>query len=340
MTRSKLEFVRIVRNDAAEVPVRHVDRATREFLKAGRLTRDDAFECVSLAERYWAQAAPSKAPQKKTVRTVRSVRLDMQARADQYLRDLEPHVAQLRRELFNSATPFSSLRKAAAWIELHSTYQPQPINIPAALKLGQAADEAREMNPWSDYEYVMRPLSMVVVRKNGKYGLVAFKRGTPLDHLKRVSKRWAALTGFDAEHLRAYVLAGVKPTLQSMSVEFRMVEPEGGHRDQPRLKRALVSLEMDARDVTLEQFDEIYRYIRKHLGMKRKKALRPFDHMLLEVVSAHGGPPRQFNSKSFWSAVHADRRLSASRAHRSPAALRERYRRMKSKRVMGEVLNG
>ena len=224
------------------------------------------------------------------------IRPSDRVRSDRYCDEFEPDVCAIRKDLFGSSKiPFRSAMEARAWInatakeERDEREMAEPASIQRqisalAAKTGLLVDVRSAILAY--------PLKM---RKdqNSHVVHVGICADGKLAKIAAFAQR-VALTGFHRAAVTWWVLLDIRPVVPRLRINRQLIGDRTG-----------VTLEVNAPDVTWKEWCDFYRSIRPVVSTKRQVPARHI--RILELVTKHGGPPRNNGTKTqFWKRILYD----------------------------------
>ena len=162
-------------------------------------------------------------------------------------------------------------------------------------------------------------------------GRIPIPKNSPLVSLYHVSQQIANATGFSQASVVAYILADLKPLLARARL---YIEPLFG---RPFLSGSKATIELLASDVTHDNWQLLFRTIRRLWRLDTKRELNDSDQQLLDMIEQLGRPPKTKRiPKAFWKQVcerwnAAEAQKPKPHCHQDWRATRNRFQRLKDK---------
>ena len=271
----------------------------------------------------------------------------LRARASELSAALRPHVLRWRERLLGSGNvPMRGLHQAETWL-LVTAGPPPPsddfiIAADDAEALSALKDRVQSRRAWIGMTGPSTSACFVhYFAGDGGAGSAYVRRGSILAELGWWCQRVERQTGLSERSLVAAVLCDIWPgqrvtlsdgtrgTAPGLSLVEVARHGEGPRwHDMPELRRTLVTLTIDERDIS----DRAFREIRQHLTRGRRAAAekRPTRRQaaIAEQVAIQGGAPQPYFQRAFWEAVC--KRLPAASRPTDWRAIARAYRRIGS----------
>jgi hypothetical protein len=301
-----------------------LDMVIGAFVATGQHEQRDISTCIQLVgilQRDGLELPEDKVRQ-QPVRTSRSTRPtpEMRLRSAQLTHQIDASVQAVRRTLFGQpSAPFASLSEAIGWIEGEvrhlnegiaawgrALYQPlwdqalEPSTLagePGTPETSQRVDVLLEAVRAGMIGWVA-PAEQHAPQGEGSRGVL----DAPVCRLQRYVRQLARASGFSAPDVAAYLLADIPPTLDAatISVEHLTVPiPFGGGE----IQRSQVTLTVHARDLSYDEYRDLFRQVRQELHLVRAKGVTDEDIEFLRLVDSLGIPPTGRGSGPYWTRV-------------------------------------
>lgn len=307
----------------------------QHYIENGHTDLGDESECVRLAKRF---ALVQDEQGISFLRLTPSLQID----SDRLAGTITPEVERLRLEYFGKTkAPFRSLSRSAKWIESLGGNVPRP-SEPDLARAGALEVEASQIMEicgsllHCEYETKCIRRWLAYAKPDSRYvHRVAAPPGSKLALLERASRDLSECTGFSQAGIVAYILTGERPLLPFARITRR--HRSHGNRAPAVLESKRAVIELHSRDVTFEQFRQLYLHIREALNIRRAKSLSEEDRVFLEFVRSLGGEhenngKRGKTKKAFWGkALRQWNRDHGERQYKSWIALYRRYNRLKKR---------
>lgn len=303
-----------VRRDALETAMKGILKETSE-----RPERRDVQRCIEwagiIAETF---SRSSNEENQSSSHSLPSLTPGRSLRSDELMEAITPWVEQVRTEIFGSSqVPFSSYKKAVAWIEATAQETPKL----SADEKKQSQTLRREIR---EKARILTRLTGVVISsemgpehhlsfpgKNGQQRLVLVWRNRPLMLLADASRKMETATNFSQALIVAHILAGVPLLLPSARTKIRHSSrtlPTGEILTHYPAFIEFPSLP----DLTLQELTTLYRMMRQEAGLTKAKKISERDTRLCAIVSRLGGVPRT-ETGNFWRKVFFEYNKKAPR---------------------------
>ena len=284
--------------------------------------------------------------------------------SDLLTQKVTPEVKQVRDALSQIChLPFASYTEAVAWLESWCTPAPSSESVE---QQGRILDEIVETTAsqraiWEDLtggtvEISVRFTTLFYARpvpgwqegdeletriaiahyddhtqKAMAEGRIPIPKNSPLVSLYHVSQQIANATGFSQASVVAYILADLKPLLARARL---YIEPLFG---RPFLSGSKATIELLASDMTHDNWQLLFRMIRRLWRLDTKRELNDSDQQLLDMIEQLGRPPKTKRiPKAFWKQVcerwnAAEAQKPKPHCHQDWRATRNRFQRLKDK---------
>lgn len=303
-------LVVVVRQAPKTLPVEALRAAVTETIQRVRDRRtlqhhinETIVRAGGLQEQFRSVEPPPRATESRG-RDISGTDDQCEDRRDQWLRDFEPAVARLRRQLFKApSAPFRSRAEAAAWCAK------QAVPVTAETEVLRFYDTDPEQRK-------------IIVRG------VVVSRQSPADSLRVLSESLARMSGFRDFDVTEHILTGATLRL-SRGVRFGRIDVIAPGLPSVPIRRQVV-ITLDERDVTARRFLDVYRQTREFLQRKEKYGRAAKVDRLLTAVKKRGRPPSDFDA-AYWTAIVADCRADY-RYWRTAATAYQRQRKRQRRR--------
>ena len=343
------EFLDQVLEHAGPLSVNAVLQAVQHFIDTGRAQPHHVAECIQFAggiesDRQREEEVESR-DERPPVQRPTGRRRENELRLTDVLSNIEATVDALRKQVFGpEGRPFASIKEAARWLQRQCPGHSKQQRARAAAsvlfdRIDDAVDRVNKVSP--SLVRIDEVIPWIALEVEGEEKVYSVGKSEPVWVLYFGVRRLSRATGIPHRQLTSYILADQIP--DPPPIVIRRVSP-GPPDPDPTLRGTRVVIELDIDDVTEERFGDLYRALRHWLGVSRRKNLTDRDRVLLQVVNALDGVPRETpNSKSFWERVRKHRKLR--QRYKTAAAAREAYGRAEARekrsveKGMGEQLH-
>ena len=167
-------------------------------------------------------------------------------------------------------------------------------------------------------------------RADGRKWIKEVAKSSPLGAIQRRVTRWAPMTGVPPAELTRYILCGTAPRLRGVSLMVSQVGNGLPPPNDPHIRRKEVTIRLDTRDITQAQFLEIFKRLRRWLGLDRVRAMTTEDRQLLAAAKKAGDRTDFDIDRQHNAAIHK-KLPKAFRESIDPQVLGRRYRRLKER---------
>jgi hypothetical protein len=261
--------------------------------------------------------------------------------SDDFAEKIRPAVKQVRDTLFASShPPFATYEDAVQWLEQTAAQEAQARaknQANEALKQTIVEMEERyEPPPGEPLAFHFDLLEYVKPADDWVRRMPVWE-GTSLATLAGVVRKLADATGFTQASVVAYVLAGIRPLLASVSIDM-----SDGSSNEFHIFRRSATVTLRSPYVTDSQLRKIRKVIRREWHTERKKPLTEGNEQLLAIVQRHGGVPKDKGHgehKTFFEQVRQEYNLwvveHRCKPHKDWRVTRNAYERLRKKTRQG-----
>jgi hypothetical protein len=256
---------------------------------------------------------------------------------------ISQEVAQIRHTLFGGPQPpFATYEEAVQWLEQPAAEQDTHARANSQTRVALKQTIREKLAEW--YALTGEPYEEPFMSEYLEYAkpgnewvrLMRVWEGTPLATLRDKSRWLANATGFSQASVVAYILAGIRPLLASVSIGMSC-----GYSNEFNIFRGSVTIALHSPYVTDAQWREIRKFIRRAWGTEKKKPLTEGNEQLLAIVQRHGGVPTDKGHgeyKTFFEQVRQEYNLWAVEhecTHKDWRVTRNAYERLLKKTRQG-----
>lgn len=346
------------------LPNAAVNEAIAYYEDMGRIKKADIPECIQLAGRFASYSQVQDAVANKA--QIRYLPPTPGARilSDLLIKKIEAEIQYARETLSQiCCLPFASYTDAVLWLERCQTSAPSQEEVKQSgclvdeiseiIKEKQEAWErltggrleisqrfltlfyARPLPGWHEVNELETRIAIAHYDDNTQNimaeGRIPIPKNSPLLPLHTISQQIAQATGFSQASLVAYILADMKPLLAQACLH---IESLFGY---PFLSGSKATIELLAPDVTHDNWQMLFRTIRRFWHLDTKRELNDSDQQLLDMIEQLGGLPKTRRiPKAFWEQVcerwnAAEAQKPKPHCHQDWRATRNRFQRLKDK---------
>lgn len=322
------EFRReVLRAAPPDLPRRYVKAATDLFVQDS--ARNDTTPtavtgCIEMARVIRSSLAESPG-RTDALTEVPAVLVDSK-RVAQAIR---PIIETARDLLFSSPEPpFDSREEAVKWLRETADKQKRP---------GTKDEEQAWQMIFEAQALIRKPLLLKTIQlpyidpRTGELEHLEGYFGSPIHVLSGQVESLAEMTGFSQVGLIDYILTGIPPLLPAFRIKETWIptqEPQG----KPGFLKRSVTVEINSRHLTEQQFHRVWSEARRAFGPERKKPARARTVLLISTVRrCLENRPESENKMEFWKRVQEEFNSNAGKRvekYRSWQAPRRTYLRL------------